>query len=1205
MASPASNPPAAGVLLLKERNTSSNKPDGYETALTAAGFRCRFVAPLSFVFPEEAQRSLVHTLRRGPLLSGTLAFVATSPRGVDALVQALQKAASASDGWSPSRLRALWEGRLVFVIGESSAAHLRAHDDLANQCGFRAERCPSGTNAAELGRHLRARSTELFDAAEATRKQPAYDAAAARPDAFDHLSVLVGDHRREELFEVLRGQTAEAPRQVIPHTELIVYHTLVAEASSVEAAMEDGPAAIHAASPFLKQLLTHLLDLGSSSSSTPLFIVFFSPSGVDTFFSQLLLAPAPVAKQIAPFVSRFRFACIGQTSAAALAEQRRELPQLEWLRQTPAAVVAAKPNAEEMLRCLQAAVEGAPRSPSSSSIPASAASVLPPAVSSSLVSIPFFKYHGTLNDYVLLDGFERHYSPSQLAQIARELCSDRRGAIGSDGLLYVTAGRERLLTSSPSSLLDADPSKSHIHGRMYMFNTDGSEAEMCIGEDHEVLTDRGFLSLDEVKAMRPDLFRAGATASSVVPSLHVAPLLFASYDDESDTLVYVPAVRVFEKQVTEVCEFTQRKEAMRWASDADAFGRTTAQMDLQQAASASNDLSIVTDAGHTMFVQQGHMQKAPQTFYSSSPFARVLAGALVDDASEDRALRFKGLARAGVGADDLAELPFLSALGIESGDTACVDAFLELYGYWLGNGSLTSSPPWMLSFSCKSVDQPWLLQRLALMPGLQVRDVIGANVLVDTRSDQSLSINVCEPRWVAFFYSEYSAKDGLSTPAPSADEGIKSTKRMAHWTWSLRRERMRCLLAGLRMADVDGHEKQDLNRIYTSSARFRDEIVRAALHAGYSAHFALSLEGERPAEFNKQGASIVSKQNSWAVSYSDNSNGDEPILRACVDVVTRKQLDTRVWCPTVTSPSHLIVVRRVKRDQRGVVTMASMPVIVGNCGNGLRCVAKFVYDHKCTQPRPAALNLMTGAGEKTARMVADPTTGLAAQISLDLGRPVMELSLSSVQPLLVHDVSMGNPHSIVLLPDADPTGVLRASHLDQVDVDRWGKAIHDDARYTNTHGTNVSFVSIRPGGDCSNSSSSSSSSSAPSPPASPVSGAALSVSPLPPPVFTVDIRTYERGNGETWSCGSGISATVSSLLARRPRASVASAFVPVGGYAETVRVFVRGGELSVTCWMKDRPASPSDFVLRDVLRVQLTGPAAEVFEGKFPMQLQA
>jgi diaminopimelate epimerase len=230
-----------------------------------------------------------------------------------------------------------------------------------------------------------------------------------------------------------------------------------------------------------------------------------------------------------------------------------------------------------------------------------------------------------------------------------------------------------------------------------------------------------------------------------------------------------------------------------------------------------------------------------------------------------------------------------------------------------------------------------------------------------------------------------------------------------------------------------------------------------------------------------------------------------------------------------------------------------------------------VHDHKYFGLGQSTLRLLTGAGPTVARIRVD-SAGLAESVAVDLGRPVLA---EVVQRLTVdgtefetHDVSMGNPHCIVLLQSSSVGRVNHAASLAEFDVDAFGRALHDQSRYAPTNGANVSFVTIRDS--------------------------------MAPPA--VDIRTYERGAGETWSCGSGITATVCSLLARRRRTNSSAVVGADGSYSECVRVFVRGGELTVTCRLADRAADDSTAVAsailhRDVLSVELDGPATEVFQG--------
>jgi diaminopimelate epimerase len=75
-----------------------------------------------------------------------------------------------------------------------------------------------------------------------------------------------------------------------------------------------------------------------------------------------------------------------------------------------------------------------------------------------MLPMHFIKMHGCGNDYVYLDGWQTAL-PADLPALARRL-SDRHTGVGGDGLIVV----------GPSSTADA---------RMLMFNSDGSQSEMC------------------------------------------------------------------------------------------------------------------------------------------------------------------------------------------------------------------------------------------------------------------------------------------------------------------------------------------------------------------------------------------------------------------------------------------------------------------------------------------------------------------------------------------------------------------------------------------------------------------------------------------------------------------------------------------------------------------------------------------------------
>ncbi|MFN9436879.1 MAG: diaminopimelate epimerase, partial [Planctomycetota bacterium] len=158
------------------------------------------------------------------------------------------------------------------------------------------------------------------------------------------------------------------------------------------------------------------------------------------------------------------------------------------------------------------------------------------------------------------------------------------------------------------------------------------------------------------------------------------------------------------------------------------------------------------------------------------------------------------------------------------------------------------------------------------------------------------------------------------------------------------------------------------------------------------------------------------------------------------------------------------------------------------CGNGIRCVAKLVHDHGIA--KKDSLVIETGAG--LLKLNLEVEGGKVAQVTVDMGQPRLlareiPTTLGTLdQPLIDHRlevrghtlfatcVSMGNPHCIIFVPEASDELVLGC-----------GPLIERDERFPKR--TNVEFVEVLGSGE-------------------------------------VRQRTWERGSGETWACGTGASA---------------------------------------------------------------------------------
>lgn len=205
------------------------------------------------------------------------------------------------------------------------------------------------------------------------------------------------------------------------------------------------------------------------------------------------------------------------------------------------------------------------------------------------------------------------------------------------------------------------------------------------------------------------------------------------------------------------------------------------------------------------------------------------------------------------------------------------------------------------------------------------------------------------------------------------------------------------------------------------------------------------------------------------------------------------------------------------------------------CGNGIRCVAKYVYDHGIATKE--SMTIETGNG--VLKLQLEVESGKAKRITVDMGKPVLDaaliptnLSSDSVvglpvdfagHKLNVTCVSMGNPHCVAFVPQATDDLVLKL-----------GPLIETDSRFPKR--TNVEFVEV--------------------------------ISPT-----ELRQRTWERGSGETWACGTGASA-------------VCVAGVLTGNSRREVLIHLLGGDLSLK-WDQD-----SGHVL-------MTGQAIEVFSGQW------
>ena len=195
-----------------------------------------------------------------------------------------------------------------------------------------------------------------------------------------------------------------------------------------------------------------------------------------------------------------------------------------------------------------------------------------------------------------------------------------------------------------------------------------------------------------------------------------------------------------------------------------------------------------------------------------------------------------------------------------------------------------------------------------------------------------------------------------------------------------------------------------------------------------------------------------------------------------LDTIAKKLCDRRFGI----GADQLLTIRRSKIADFKMEIYNADGSQVEMCGNGIRCFAKYVYDHGITQKRE--LEVETLAGIVRPRIVGK-------LVEVDMGEPILEGRKIPVDaegeiknlPLTVDGkkyeitcVSMGNPHCVVYLEE-----------INFLDLEKLGPKFEHHSFFPKR--VNTEFIKILSRGE-------------------------------------VKMRVWERGAGETWACGTGASA---------------------------------------------------------------------------------
>ena len=207
------------------------------------------------------------------------------------------------------------------------------------------------------------------------------------------------------------------------------------------------------------------------------------------------------------------------------------------------------------------------------------------------------------------------------------------------------------------------------------------------------------------------------------------------------------------------------------------------------------------------------------------------------------------------------------------------------------------------------------------------------------------------------------------------------------------------------------------------------------------------------------------------------------------------------------------------------------------CGNGIRCVAKFVYDNGLTDKQQLKIETLSGIKELNLTVEQGKVTSVTVDMGAPITKPALIPALSDkdiliAEPITVSDkeyqvtcVSMGNPHAVVFVED------IKNLPLEQI-----GPNFEHHEMFPER--VNTEFIHVVDRGN-------------------------------------IEMRVWERGSGETLACGTGACASVVACV--------------LNGFTDhEVTVKLLGGELKIRYDQENN-------------KVFMTGPAVKVFDGEIEL----
>ena len=211
------------------------------------------------------------------------------------------------------------------------------------------------------------------------------------------------------------------------------------------------------------------------------------------------------------------------------------------------------------------------------------------------------------------------------------------------------------------------------------------------------------------------------------------------------------------------------------------------------------------------------------------------------------------------------------------------------------------------------------------------------------------------------------------------------------------------------------------------------------------------------------------------------------------------------------------------------------------CGNGVRCVAKYAFDHGLTKNNP--MRVETGRGVLTLSLVT--VGGKVREVTVNMSEPILSLPEIPVDPAKIvrgagdhsHRLSIAQANELLdatFVSMGNPHAVMYANDVAALDLARIGPIVENHPAFPRR--MNAHWVQVHSAGE-------------------------------------VTMRTWERGSGITLACGTGACA-------------VCVAGVLTGKTSRKLLAHLPGGDLTLEWRESDN-------------NVYMTGPAVEVFSGEW------